>query len=358
MSRMTLHCGAEVADYDGLKAVVLPENHEKFKDVSKGYCTVPHARLVDSIRTMSRHLLGAGAIERETFGLSGGTIYPGARMFGLFRFNFDSEAKVVAAAEVVEDKTLTDEEEIQRIAEIGDVEEYVPNDAGGDNPPRVAAVVQNPNWNVMDDDRIFPAMAIRNSYDRSMAVSSALGYDCFICDNLAISGEVMFSRKHTVNALTDTMLTIWGLLDVMKRQYDFDLEYRDAAKKFEITTDRGFEILGKLAGAGVLALESGKQSQFAMAIQQWKRPSHEVFEPRNLWSLHNAVTFAQRKSGIGSRLEVGSGATVACREILGDSWVQKAAEIGRSYKSPTKATLCDLLDVINGLNQKVAAAAV
>jgi hypothetical protein len=351
MSKMILHCGAVASDYDGLKAVILPENHDKFKGGSGAYGTVPHARLIDSVRTMSKHLLGPGCIEKETFGLSGGSIYPGARMFAMLRFNFDPEQKVVANAPVVEAVELSDEQEIQRIAEMGDVE-YVPREEGGDNPPRII----DANWNVMEDDHIYPAMVLRNSYDRSMAVSSALGYNCFICDNLAISGEITFSRRHTVNALTDVMLTLWGLFEVMKRQYQFDLEYRDAAKKFEIDTEKGYEILGRMAGAGILTLESGKQSQFALALSQWKNPAFEVFGPRTLWSLHNAVTYAQRKSGIGTRLEVGSNATAACREILGDQWSSKAAEIGRSYKVPAKATMCDLLDVINNLSDKVAVA--
>lgn len=344
MSQMILHCNAHQAGYDELKKVVLPENHEKFKGKCDRYGTIPHHRIVDAVRTMSAHLFGKDCIERETFGLSGGNVYPGARFFGLFRINtgLGEAEKVAEVVNAQDSEDESDEAQIQRIADLENV--GVPDEQGGEAP---VVVNEHPeDWNVMADDRIFPAFAIRNSYDRSMAVSAALGYDCFICDNLALSGEVMFSRKHTKNAFEDVLLTFWTLVQTMEAQHQFDLEYRDAAKNMMVSDDRGFELLGRMAGEGLLAFEGGNKSQFALALREWKKPQHEIFEPRNLWSLHNAVTFAQRKAGIAKRLEAGSTATSVFRGLLGEQWIGKAEEITANYRNPTKATILDLLDVI------------
>lgn len=355
MSKMILHCNAVEASYEDLKKVVSPENHERFKDKSATYGTVPHHRLVDAVRSMARHCFGKNCIDRETFGLSQGDIYPGARFFALFRLNFDvGSEKAIAEAKVEEVKELSDEEEIAKIA---DLDNYQPSEEGGDNPPRMIVPADREfpaSFNVMEDDRIFPALAIRNAHDRSMAISAALGHDCFICDNLSLSGDVMFSRKHTRNALEDVMLTFWGLLQTMREQFAFDEEYRQQAKLNEISHDRGFEILGRLAGMNVLSFEGGNKSQLALAMNEWRKPRYEIFEGRNLWSLHNSVTFAQRKTGIGRRLEAGSNATNIFRDMLdevemGTRWANKAAQISAKYRNPTKATILDLLDVIQAM---------
>lgn len=46
-------------------------------------------------------------------------------------------------------------------------------------------------------------IGIRNSIDKSLAASLVAGSKVFVCDNLAFSGEVALSRKHTSNIRTD-----------------------------------------------------------------------------------------------------------------------------------------------------------
>jgi hypothetical protein len=45
-------------------------------------------------------------------------------------------------------------------------------------------------------------LAFRNSYDRSMSVGMAIGASVFICDNLALTGDIAVMRKHTKNIWT------------------------------------------------------------------------------------------------------------------------------------------------------------
>jgi len=45
-------------------------------------------------------------------------------------------------------------------------------------------------------------IAFRNSYDRSMSVGMAIGASVFICDNLALSGDITVMKKHTKNVWT------------------------------------------------------------------------------------------------------------------------------------------------------------
>jgi len=49
------------------------------------------------------------------------------------------------------------------------------------------------------------SVAFRNSYDKSMAIGIAIGAKVFICDNLALAGDVTVLRKHTGN--------VWATLE-------------------------------------------------------------------------------------------------------------------------------------------------
>jgi len=43
------------------------------------------------------------------------------------------------------------------------------------------------------------SVAFRNSYDRSMSLGIAIGACVFVCDNLALQGDIVIMRKHTKN---------------------------------------------------------------------------------------------------------------------------------------------------------------
>ena len=371
MKGMVLHCDADPADIGDLRSVVLPENHERFKDKCGSYGTVSHHRLVTSIRAMADYAFGENSILKESFGLSGGRVYPGARFFGLFRFDFgatDVDKALVDGIEVADDieiaDIITDEEQVADVVlndsgffntmSVEDQNIYLNmendqakrnfmetkrNDAGSTDE-------MTSNIVTISDDTIYPALAIRNSYDRSMSVGVAVGYNVFICDNLCLSGEISFSRKHTINAFSDVVMTLWGLMQSMKTQHEFDLAWRDHARGVSVSDREGMEVLGVLAGNGFLNLQGGNKSQFATALKQWKDPQHEIFKDNSLWALENAITFAQAKSSIGKRLEQSNKTIREIRSLTEGNWNGRADDIARDAKKCDKATVLDLIDVI------------
>jgi hypothetical protein len=57
------------------------------------------------------------------------------------------------------------------------------------------------------------AIALRNSYDRSLSAElTAGGTRVFCCDNLAFSGEIKISRKHTLHIFRDLPDLIYRML--------------------------------------------------------------------------------------------------------------------------------------------------
>ena len=131
------------------------------------------------------------------------------------------------------------------------------------------------------------ALGFRNSYDKSMSVGFACGASIFICDNMALTGDIVVMRKHTK--------LVWEELEerAISACYRAIQNYRQVVldagmfKALPMDTDAGFSHLGRLYGHDLLG-----PRQMSVAKEQWLKPSHEVFAPRTGWSLYNAVTEA------------------------------------------------------------------
>jgi|TARA_R100001530_G_scaffold30529_1_gene23984 hypothetical protein len=129
-------------------------------------------------------------------------------------------------------------------------------------------------------------IAIRNSYDKSMSVGMVMGATVFVCDNLALTGEIVIMRKHTTNVwedLKDSMITT-----IYKSQTNFPKIQEDAnrMKNINITDDQAYEYMGLLYGHGLL-----RPRQLNHAISEWKEPSYTAFQDsKNVWTLYNSIT--------------------------------------------------------------------
>jgi hypothetical protein len=129
------------------------------------------------------------------------------------------------------------------------------------------------------------SIGFRNSYDKSMAIGIAIGANVFVCDNLSLTGEISIMRKHTAN--------VWkGLEDVAistlyRSQKNFEKIVADseAMRGVEIGDDEAFRMIGLLFGHGILS-----PRQLPVVKEEWLKPSHVDFQPRNVWSFYNAAT--------------------------------------------------------------------
>lgn len=56
-------------------------------------------------------------------------------------------------------------------------------------------------------------------------------------------------------------------------------------KAHGMTNNQAFQMAGLLFGHGVLS-----PRQLPVVVDQWLKPKHKEFQPRNAWSLYNAIT--------------------------------------------------------------------
>ena len=135
------------------------------------------------------------------------------------------------------------------------------------------------------------SIGFRNSYDKSMSVGIAIGASVFICDNLALCGDISISRKHSVNVWQDleelTITTIYRSMSNFNRI----VEDSELMQGQHLKDDDAYRLTGLLYGHGVIS-----PRQIPVVKKEWLTPSYQEFEDRNLWSYYNAVTEALKGS--------------------------------------------------------------
>jgi len=129
------------------------------------------------------------------------------------------------------------------------------------------------------------ALGLRNSHDQSFAAAAMMGSRVWICDNLAMSGEVRIVRKHTSEILVD-LPDIMDKAVVQLNQIEDFMHLRiEHYKQSELTDAQVNDFLVRSVMAKALPL-----TRLPKVYAEWKRPSYPDFAPRTAWSLFNGYT--------------------------------------------------------------------
>ena len=131
------------------------------------------------------------------------------------------------------------------------------------------------------------AIAFRNSYDYSMSLGIAMGASVFICDNLALQGEIVIMRKHTKNVWNE--LEEMAIANLFRSKKNFDKIVADSElfKGKPLENDEAFRLMGTLFGHNIIS-----PRQITALKDEWLRPTHPEFGDRNMWSFLNSTTEA------------------------------------------------------------------
>lgn len=129
------------------------------------------------------------------------------------------------------------------------------------------------------------AIGFRNSYDKSMSVGFACGSSVFVCDNMALTGDIVVMHKHTKSVWEELEEKMVSSCYRAQKNHQQVLVDAEQFKALPMDMDAGFSHLGRLYGHDMIG-----PRQMTVAKDEWLKPQHEVFAPRNGWSLYNAVT--------------------------------------------------------------------
>ena len=140
-------------------------------------------------------------------------------------------------------------------------------------------------------------VGIRNSHDKTCPAGLVAGTRVFVCDNLAFTGEVRISRKHTRYAERDLKhLTARAVGQLGDRFMALDQRV-DAYRNTHIRDRRAHDIIVRAIDCRAIT-----PTQVPGVLDEWRQPSHEEFLPRTAWSLFNA--FTEQMKGTNPQLTV------------------------------------------------------
>lgn len=132
----------------------------------------------------------------------------------------------------------------------------------------------------------------RNAHDKTMSAKLAVGRHVFCCDNLAISGEIVVSHKHT-RYIFDKLP---GMLDLAMAKLTTVRAHQEvrvkAYRDFELTNAHAHDIIIRAIRTTTIPIRCVR-----VVADEWYQPSFEDFRERTAWSLFNAFTFSLKGTG-------------------------------------------------------------
>lgn len=145
------------------------------------------------------------------------------------------------------------------------------------------------------------SIGLRNSNDKSMRLALTAGYHCFVCDNMAFSGDFTpLLHKHTRKLELKDVISI--AVDRIQRGFD-PLEKRIKVMRDFGLTDNDAKLVIYTAFLEK-AVRGLPRNLMPLVHEHYFDPKYEEFKPRNLWSLSNAFTSAFKELAPIKQFEV------------------------------------------------------
>jgi len=128
-----------------------------------------------------------------------------------------------------------------------------------------------------------PSCGLRNSADKSFALSILSGARVFVCANGVLSAEHIISRKHTSGL--DLVASIDAALDAfMESLRGFNQTYEQLRAR-RLNRIKAHSLAVELAQAGAFS-----SSDILPVVREFEQPRHDEFRERNAWCLYQSAT--------------------------------------------------------------------
>lgn len=167
---------------------------------------------------------------------------------------------------------------------------------------------------------------IRSSIDQTLTFGFCAGSRVFVCDNLSFTSELVVSRKHTKFG-SERYQEAMSLAVQKLGQFQITEHERIQDRvKTVIGSERADSIILQAYKAGIVS-----HIQLPKIIEQWETPKFQEFQPRTLWSLWNAFTWALAPVAQSSPQRFAA-ATIKLQSIFDPSRKLPAAGCAAGYR--------------------------
>ena len=155
-------------------------------------------------------------------------------------------------------------------------------------------------------------IGLRNSLDRSLAAELLAGSKVFVCDNLAFSGEVKASRKHTVHIFRDLPDLIYRMLSKVQVMQERTVAEIATMKARSLESKEADHLMVESIRANAMPA-----SLLPKVLERWEKPYQpELFEGRNAWLLFNAFTEVMKTRSPRQQMEDSLRLSKVFRQVL------------------------------------------
>ena len=128
-----------------------------------------------------------------------------------------------------------------------------------------------------------PSAGLRNSHDKTFALSILSGARVFVCANGVLSGEFSISRKHTSGI--DLAESIDEALNSFMESLRGFNETYERLRSRQLRKTSAHSLVVELARAGAFS-----SSDILPVVQEFENPHHDEFREHNAWNLYQSCT--------------------------------------------------------------------
>ena len=131
------------------------------------------------------------------------------------------------------------------------------------------------------------SLGLRSSYDKSFSARLGLGSRVWVCDNLAFTADIVFSRKNTTNIIDELPELVSKAFDQLPELIYSQEEMQALWKRTNITDKEAHDVIMKTVKAKILP-----PSKSLKIIKYYEEPEYNggANEDPTAWTLYNAYT--------------------------------------------------------------------
>ena len=145
-------------------------------------------------------------------------------------------------------------------------------------------------------DGVTPSAGLRNSHDKSFALSILSGARVVVCSNGLLSGEYVISRKHT--SRIDLVQSIDEALDAFLESVRGLKGMVERLQSQRLSPVKARSRIVEAARAGAFS-----SAMILPVLDTYESPEHREFRPRTAWSLYNSASEVMKKQSPARQVE-------------------------------------------------------
>jgi len=153
-----------------------------------------------------------------------------------------------------------------------------------------------------------------NSYDKSLAIKIASGASVFVCENGMVVGDIVAFRKHTTNMLNDLTAMIDEVVVNLHNVWKRTVQDVASMRLVPMTDEQTAELYGRL----LITEDVITPTELNVAVKELRKPTYADFEPKNMWSTYNHVTWALKAAPVHRQLPCLKRLHEVCMDIVND----------------------------------------